>query len=100
MFALLGACAPSVPIERYKLHGEIVRLDSQDHIATIRHEKIEGWMEAMTMQFPVKNPKEFASLHPSDCIDATVFVQGNSIWIAEIVNPSGAGPCPAAQKNP
>jgi hypothetical protein len=57
-------------------------------------------MEAMTMQFPVKDPKEFASLHPDDCIDATVFVQGNSIWVGEIVNPSGAGPCPAQQKNP
>jgi protein SCO1/2 len=88
---LLGGCgsheaAPTQPLQRFSLHGEIVRLDGQDKIATIRHQKIEGFMEAMTMQFPVKDPQEFAGLHPADCINATVFVQGDNIWIGEIAH--------------
>jgi Cu/Ag efflux protein CusF len=88
---LLSACgsheaASNEPIQRYSLHGEVVRLDGQGNIATIRHQKIEGYMEAMTMQFPVKNSRDFAGLHPADCIDATVFVQGDSIWIGEIAH--------------
>ena len=91
------------PLNRYSLHGEVVRLDGQGKIATIRHQKIEGYMEAMTMQFPVKDPAEFAGLHPEDCINATVFVQGFNFWVGEIKHvPSTPGQCvapPAEQKN-
>ena len=88
---LLSGCgsheaANTQPLQRYSLHGEIVRLDGQDKIATIRHQKIEGFMEAMTMQFPVKEQQDFAGLHPADCINATVFVQGDNIWIGEIAH--------------
>ena len=70
--------------KRYKLHGEVVRLDSQGNLAIIRHQKIDGWMEAMTMTFPVKEAQDFTALHPDDCIDATVFVQEDAFWIGEI----------------
>jgi protein SCO1/2 len=94
--AVLAACSKPVPIQRYSLHGEIVRLDAQGNIATIRHQKIEGWMDAMTMQFPIKDNRDFAGLHPSDCINATVFVQGYNIWVGEIVHqPTAPGFCVA-----
>jgi Cu/Ag efflux protein CusF len=88
----LGACkgnkparpVSNAPIERYRLDGEIVQLDPEGHIAKIRHQKIEGWMEAMTMEFPVKDPSEFARLHVGDHITATVFVQDLNFWIGEI----------------
>ena len=99
------------PIQRFSLHGEIVRLDGQANIATIRHQKIEGYMEAMTMQFPVKEPKDFAGLHPADCINATVFVQGDDIWVGEIMHqqaepgncvapPAAAAPASDSSKKP
>ena len=100
---LLAACSKPVPIHHYSLHGEVVRLDGQDHIAAIRHNKIEGYMEAMTMQFHVKDPKEFARLTAAECIEATVFVQGDSFWIGEI-KPAQAEPgkcvAPRPQTNP
>jgi len=46
----------------YKLRGTIMRLDKDNRVATIKHEKIEGWMEAMTMDFPVREPTEFTRL--------------------------------------
>lgn len=50
----------------------------------IRHEKIEGWMDAMTMAFPLGDPGEASSLHPGDQITAAVFVKGQDYWIGEI----------------
>jgi Cu/Ag efflux protein CusF len=71
-------------VKRYQLHGQIVRLDPQAHSAVINHEKIEGWMEAMTMEFPVKDRGEFRALHVGDSIAATVFVRDLDYWIGEI----------------
>ena len=72
------------PLRRYALHGEVLRLDPKDKIAAIKHEKIGDWMEAMTMEFPVKEQAEFDKLRAGATINGTVFVQGNSYWVGEI----------------
>ncbi len=72
------------PVQRYQLHGQIVQVDAKAHAALIKHQKIEGWMEAMTMEFPVKDEREFQALHAGDQITATVFVQDTDYWIGEI----------------
>lgn len=72
------------PIEHYHLDGVVVSLDAQAHLAKIKGEKIDGWMEAMTMDYPVKDPQEFALLHPGDHITATVYVQDLNYWLAGI----------------
>jgi protein SCO1/2 len=76
--------ASKAPIERYKLDGIIVSLDPQGHSAKINGQKIEGWMEAMTMEYPIKDQTEFAQLHAGDHITATVFVQDLNYWLGEI----------------
>jgi protein SCO1/2 len=77
-------------VKQYQLRGQVVRMDPQAHAAVIQHQKIEGWMEAMTMEFPVKDEKEYNSLHSGDRIDATVFVQDLDYWIGNI-RPQGGG---------
>ena len=72
------------PIERYQLDGTIVSLDPKGHIAKINAQKIEGWMEAMTMEYPIKDQADLDSLHIGDRITATVFVQDLNFWIGEI----------------
>ena len=92
LLVLLASCrqiivkdeAKDEPVRRYAMHGEVLRLDTQGKIAAIKAGKIGDWMEAMTMEFPVKDPTEFDKLHIGEKIDATVFVQGNSYWVAEI----------------
>lgn len=82
---LTTECAKEAPVHRYALRGEIVKIDPAAHTATIKHEKIDGWMEAMTMEFPVRNPKEFAALRAGQRITATVFVSDASVyWIGDI----------------
>ena len=97
---LLTACQQSSvkesskdePLKKYALHGEVLRLDTQGKIAAIKHEKIGDWMEAMTMEFPVKDQAEFDKLKTGETINATVNVQGNSYWINDIQEAPAAAP--------
>ncbi len=90
MTVLLGACARSAdekaspPLNRYSIHGEVMRLEPNGKLATIRHQKIEGYMDAMTMTFPIKDAQEFGALQTGNCIEGTVFVQGDNLWVGEI----------------
>ena len=78
------ASAEKDAVRKYALHGEILRLDAQDHLATIKHEKIGDWMGAMTMEFPVKDPRDFAKLREGDKVDGTVFVQDLNYWLGDV----------------
>jgi protein SCO1/2 len=84
LLILLAACTKPVPGKRYILNGEVVKLDPATQTATIKGEKIDGWMEAMTMEYPVKDKAEFAKLKPGDRITATVFVSDPNYYIGEI----------------
>ena len=42
--------------------GDVIGVDPKTQMATIKGDKIEGWMEAMTMEYPVKDKSEFAKL--------------------------------------
>ncbi len=80
-----GCGAPPAPqVKRYALRGEIVSLDPQNKVATVKHEKIEGWMEAMTMDFPVRDDAGWKRLTPGALITATVFVDGMDYHLGEI----------------
>ena len=72
--------------------GEIIRLEPKTRVALIKHEAIPGWMEAMTMDFPVESSLEFTKLKPGMRIRATVFVKDLDYWIGEIVMDKGGGP--------
>ena len=79
-------------VKKYAIHGEVLRLDPQGKIAAIKAGKIEGWMEAMTMEYPVKEQPQFDKLREGEKIDATVFVQGNNYWVGEIQEAAAAPP--------
>ena len=84
----LAACARKSdgPLNRFALRGEVLRLDPKVRAATLKHEKIEGFMEAMTMDFPVKDPAEFAKLAVGQRITATVVQRPSDYeyWIENI----------------
>lgn len=80
----LAGCGPKVPIKRYAMEGEVRALDPATHNATIKAGKIEGFMEAMTMEYTVKPDTEFAKLHVGNHIQATVMVQDPTYWVTDI----------------
>jgi Cu/Ag efflux protein CusF len=65
---------PSPPERHYQLSGRVVALDRAHQIATIDAAAIPNFMEAMTMQYPVKSKTDFDMLHVGDQIKATVNV--------------------------
>ena len=91
----LSACGTSgtksEPEKQYQMTGQVKSLDAKLQTATIAHEQIADWMEAMTMEFPVREKAEFEKLHPGDKIKATVHVQAMDYWIANIQPQGGAG---------
>lgn len=84
---------PAGPVNEYKLTGQVVRLDAQHRLAVIKHQKIEGWMEAMTMEFPVKDAGDFQKLKPGVHLRASVFVRPADFeyWIANVTVVGEAG---------
>jgi len=72
------------PEKHYKLTGEVTQLDPKLHTATINHQAIAGWMEAMTMEYPVRTTQDFEKLHVGDHIIATVNVRGTDYDLTDI----------------
>ena len=84
MLLTLCACNSAPAARRLPMHGEVKALDATSKTATIAAGKIEGWMEAMTMEYPVKPDAEFQKLHVGDKIDATVVVQDPAYYVTDI----------------
>lgn len=90
---LLSACSQTprqeaqsrLPLKTYQLTGDILSMDVATQVITIKHQQITGWMEAMTMGFPIKEKAEFEKLKPGQKISADVNVQGDDFWLTKIV---------------
>ena len=78
------------------MRGEVVRVDPSAQLATIKGEEIQGWMPAMTMEYPIKDKQEFQKLKVGEQIQAKVLVQGTDYWLAA-VNQASAAPAPPSK---
>jgi Cu/Ag efflux protein CusF len=84
---LLAGCQRNPPAQsakEYQMQGEVVALDPAAHLATVKAGRIEGWMDAMTMEYPVKAPQEFGKLKVGANIHAKITVQGTDYWISSV----------------
>jgi len=68
-------------MKQYQLKGEIMGLDASQRVVTVKHGAIEGFMGAMTMGYPVKDPAEFSKIAMGDQITATVYVSGDDMYL-------------------
>ncbi len=93
----------NAPEHRYPLKGKVVSVDREHRQATIAHEKIQGFMDAMTMPFNIHEDWAINALAPGQAVDGTLVVRGDESWL-EILNisksdqgsPESAGPGPKA----
>ena len=74
LLVLAGCGAKPEQTKTYPMTGEVKAVDVASKTATIAHEKIADWMDAMTMEFPVKPDEELQKLKPGDKIEASVVV--------------------------
>ncbi len=75
------ACAPkpqvSEPERHYPLTGQVVAIDAKNQTATIDAAAVPNFMEAMTMEYPIKTKADLEALHVGDKIAATVNVSAS-----------------------
>ncbi|MGH9162742.1 MAG: SCO family protein [Vicinamibacteraceae bacterium] len=92
--------------QQFPLVGRVVAVAPSARKVTVAHEEVEGVMQAMTMEFPVKEQWAMQAMAPGDRIAATLVVDGARSWLQQIVvtrsTPSGepggdrAAPLPGA----
>jgi protein SCO1/2 len=72
--------------KRYTLKGKVVSVDLAKQKAIIQHEKIEGYMEAMTMAFPIPDKDVLQTFSPNAEIKAELVVNPDQeYWLENIV---------------
>ena len=84
LLAGCGATTPVEPVKQYPIHAVVMSVDAADHTAKLRHDPIKGFMDAMTMDYTVKDRKELNSLRAGETINGTLFVQDTDFWVGEI----------------
>jgi protein SCO1/2 len=81
---------------RFSLRGIVREVDATRSQVTVEHEAIEGYMQGMTMPFPVRDdPRVVGLLRPGDRIAATLVVEKDRYWLEKILTRGFVG-TPAA----
>lgn len=69
----------------YQVKGILKEILPGGEVVKIQHEKIPGYMEAMTMPLDVKDTNEITGLKPGDILTFNMVVTPDDAWIEKIV---------------
>jgi protein SCO1 len=87
LFGALAGCrgAESPKEQRYELRGKVMSVDPDAGTVTVDHESIPGFMESMTMAYPLKDKWAFDAMKPGDGLNAALVVRGTDYWLQDVV---------------
>src|ERR1039457_1506476 len=92
---------PAHQAKRYHLVGKVVSIDRQQASIMVDGQEIVGFMSAMTMPYPVRDPKLLVPLGPGDEITADVVMTDEGAYLENIVvTKKGDGKGPSGTSNP
>jgi Cu/Ag efflux protein CusF len=93
---------PAAGPQRYKLEGRVVSVETAKQQVVVDAGDIPGFMMAMTMGYSVKNPNLLTPLSAEDKIKADVVVNGNDVYLENIVvvKKADQAKTPAASNTP
>ncbi len=91
--ALLTGCSRA---REYPLVGQVLAVDLNQQLITVKHQDVVGFMPGMTMPFKVKEPRELEGRKPGDLIAATLVVEANAGYLADI-RKTGEAPLPPGE---
>jgi protein SCO1/2 len=82
------SCSRPAPIEHktYTFHGKVEAVDAQTKSLKVNGEKVDGWMDAMTMDYKVDNPSILENLKPGDQITATVYDADEQLHNVQVID--------------
>jgi Cu/Ag efflux protein CusF len=84
-----AGCSKKEQPRLYPFRGTVMKLDPNSNVASIHNEKVEGWMEPMTMDYPVESRNEYLALHKGEKITATVNVSKEGYWLTNVKERKG-----------
>lgn len=75
LFLVLSVAFAQTPSKKkaHMLRGKVEQVNTSTKSLTVNHEKVEGWMDAMTMAYAVDKVAILKELKPGDHITATVY---------------------------
>ncbi len=74
----------SADAKRYPMKGKVLSVDRANKKASIEHEEIPGYMEAMTMNFPIRADWVWDDLTVGSDIRAELVVDDSGYWLENI----------------
>ncbi|HEY8514461.1 MAG TPA: copper-binding protein [Candidatus Binatia bacterium] len=72
----IAACTSLPEGKLYPIRGEVVSVAAARNEVMLRHEPIAGFMEAMTMPFPVAKYELLEGIEPGDRVEGVLLVEG------------------------
>jgi protein SCO1 len=70
--------------KEYAVSGMVLSVDPAAKSFTVSHERIEGFMDAMTMPFEVRQPEELGALVPGAIVEFTLVVGDENSYATRI----------------
>jgi protein SCO1/2 len=81
---LCAALTSASPPHRYRMTGLVVAVDHARETVVVSNDSIPGYMDAMTMSFRVREPRELLHLQPGMNINCDLVVTRTSSYISSI----------------
>ena len=83
------ACHREPSLRVFHGHGVVKGLGADQKSVRIAHDDIPGFMQAMTMEFAVKDPAILAGIRPEGEVNFTLELTANSLYLVQIEPLSG-----------
>ena len=79
-------------LRSFAARGVVKQLKADDGTILLNHEAISNYMDAMTMPFKVKEPKELTDLRPGDQVSFRLSVTDTESWIDQVAKITASTP--------
>jgi protein SCO1/2 len=94
-----GCQKPALHTREFPLTGIIVTIKLDRTEVTVKHDDVVGFMPAMTMPFPVRDPAALQGLAPGDLITATLVITDEESYLRGITK-TGSVPLDVREATP
>ncbi len=86
-FALGAFGQPNAKKKQYTLSGKVEAVDTAGRKLSVNHGNVQGWMDAMTMAYPVDKPEVLKTIKVGNQIRATVYDGDMKLYNVKVVPP-------------
>ena len=81
---LVASTVRAAADKQYTVRGMVVKVDAAARAVVVSHERIDGFMEAMTMPFEVRRPADLTGLVPGAVVEFTLVVGERAAYAESI----------------